>query len=92
MSGSSLVQLELTIDTPPFVGPDQALMAVVDRVQRTIEGRSPEVKEPVHLGKIGSQIVVLPDVGLENGFKVRDAIKDMRGGQAVAAQLPFQIR
>lgn len=86
------VQLEFPIDTAPLVGADQAVVRVADRMQRTIEACLPEIQEPAHFGKIGGEIVVLPDIGLQNGFKVRNAIENMGGRQAVAVQLPFKIR
>jgi hypothetical protein len=73
------VQFEFTVDAPPLVWADQALVAVANRMQRPIEGSLPEIQEFAHFRKVGSEIVILPDIGLQDGFEIRDAIKYMRG-------------
>ncbi|CUX54946.1 hypothetical protein AGR4B_pAt20308 [Agrobacterium tumefaciens str. CFBP 5621] len=86
------MQLEFTIDTPPFVRPDQPLMTVANRMQRPIQGRLPEIEEFAHFREIRSEVVVLPDIGLEDGFEVGNAIEDMRCGKAITVELPLKIR
>ena len=86
------MKLELAFDAAPFIRSDQALMRIADRMERAFKPGLPEIQEPVHLRKIGCQIVVLPDIGLQHGFEIRNAIEDVRGGEAVAIELTFQIR
>ena len=86
------MEFKFAFDTAPFVRADQTLVGVADGMQWSIEAGLPEVEELVHLGKVGRQIIVLPDIGLQNGFEVRNAIEDMRGGQSIAVELTFQIR
>ena len=64
------IQSELAVDAPPFIRPDQTLIRIADRVQRTFKIGLPEVEEPMQLREIGSQIVVLPDMGLQDGFEI----------------------
>lgn len=72
-SGHS-VQLEFTIDMAPFTGANEASMAVANGMQRAIQFSLPEVQEFPHLGKFRSKIVVLPDIGLQNGLKMGNAV------------------
>ena len=50
-----------------------------------------EVKEAVQLGKFGEQIVVLPDVGLQQPAMIGSPIQNVRGRQAVATDLVAEI-
>lgn len=67
-------------------------MAVANRMQRTIEGSLPEIQKLAHFGKVRGKIVILPDIGLQDRFEIRDAIKYMRGGQSVPIELALEIR
>ena len=42
-------------------------MNVADRVQRSVQLLLPELQEALHLGKIRGQIVLLPEVALQQG-------------------------
>ena len=85
------VQLEFPIDTAPLVGADQAVVRVADRMQRTIEACLPEIQEPAHFGKIGGEIVLLPDVALQDRRVIRQVVEDLGGRQTIALQLFFHV-
>jgi len=68
------MKLELALDTAPFVRTDQPLVGMVDGMERPVELRLPEVQELVHFRKIKCEIIVLPDVGLQDGFEVGNAL------------------
>jgi hypothetical protein len=61
--GASM-QAELSIDRVDLRRLDQSRMGDGDRVQRAIERALPEVQKLVQLRKGGTQIVVLPNIGL----------------------------
>jgi len=74
------VKLELSFDTSPFVRTDQPLVGIADGMERPVELRLPEAQELLHLRKIRCEIVVLPDVGLQDGFDVRYPVENVRCG------------
>ena len=85
------VKLELAFDASPFIRPDQALMGITDGVQGSVQAGLPEIQEPVHLGKIGSQIIVLPDIRLQHGLEIGDAVEDVCSGETIAIQFVRMI-
>jgi hypothetical protein len=85
------VKFEFAFNAAPLAWPDQVLMGVADGMQRAIEASLPELEELVHLGKVGGEVVILPDIGLQDGLKVRDVVKYVCGGEAIAAKLTLKI-
>ena len=81
------MKLELALDTSPFVRTDEPLVGIADGVERPVKLRLPEAKELVHLRKIRCEIIVLLDVGLQDGFEIGNAVEDMRGGQPITVEL-----
>lgn len=69
------VEDELPFERAPFLRRDHLPVHVADGVQRPVELFLPEFEEAVHFGEIRGQIIVLPDIGLENQRMVRQAIK-----------------
>src|SRR5262245_61974408 len=61
------------------------------RVQRPIQLLHPECQKTPQLGKFWEEIVVLPDIGLEQPTMVRPPIQNMRGCQAVTQSLFAKI-
>lgn len=86
------MKLELTLDTAPFVWIDQPLVGIAYGMERPVELRLPETQELMHLQKIRCEIIVLPNLGLQDGFEIGNAVEDMRGGYPVAVKLTLQIR
>jgi hypothetical protein len=60
-----LVQPEFPVDCFDLRRLDQFAMRNAHRMQRALELLLPEGQEAVQFGKFGAQIVVLPDIGLE---------------------------
>ena len=67
-------------------------MRVADGMKRPVEVRPPVSQEPLHLREIGSEVVILPDVGLQYGFEIGNTVQDVCSGEPVAIELTFQIR
>src|SRR4051794_7868391 len=63
--GASLLQPKLSMDGPDLRRLDQSRMRDRDRVQRTFQGLEPKAEKLVQDRKLRTEIVVLPDVGLQ---------------------------
>ena len=73
-------------------GPDQPRMRDGDRVQRPLQGFEPEGKEPIERGKFRTEIVVLPDVSLQQRTDDRAAGKEFAPWSGrKSLQLTFEI-
>ncbi|AHG49155.1 hypothetical protein RLEG12_09440 (plasmid) [Rhizobium leguminosarum bv. trifolii CB782] len=55
-------------------------------MQRPVKAGLPVVEGLLHLGEIGSQIVIL------GGFEIGNVVEDMRGSHAITFELTLQIR
>src|SRR5262249_50600712 len=60
-------------------------------VQRAFELFLPEGEEAVQFGEFGEEIVVLPDVGLQQPAVVWAPIQDVRGRQTITTDLFTEI-
>jgi hypothetical protein len=85
--GFDSVQPEFALDKPKLLRRDEAPMRDTYAVERPIKIRSPVIEEIDELRKIRGNIVVLPDVALEQPREVRQAIKDFRRGEGKALEL-----
>ena len=70
--------------------PDQPLVSVPYRVQRPIEVLSPNSEEAEHTGKLRRQIVVLPDICLQDGGMVGQAVEDVGSSQPLTFKLQLE--
>ena len=86
-----LMQPEFSVDRPDLRRLDQPRVRHRHRVQRALELFQPEIEEFIELGKVRAEIVVLPDIGLQEPGMVRPPVEDVGGGQAVALELPAKI-
>jgi hypothetical protein len=66
-------------------------MRYQNRMQRPFKLLHPESKEALELGELWEEIVILPNVGLQEPRMVRPPIKNLRSREPVACQLPFEI-
>ena len=80
------VQPELAVDRPQLGRLDQLAVRHLHRMQRAVELLHPEGEEALQLGKFREQVVVLPDVGLQQPRMVRPTVEDLRGRQPITAQ------
>src|SRR5215471_4601739 len=85
------MQSEFAVDRAELGGSYQARVGDRDRMKRSLELVLPEGEEFLQLRKLGPQVVVLPDVGLQQPAVVGAAIEDTCGGQAIALKLAAEI-
>src|SRR5712691_12489915 len=78
ISGRRSVQPEFAVDRADLGRPDQPRMRDRDGVQRALEGLEPERQKAVERWKFRAEVVVLPNVGLQQGRMVRKPIEDLR--------------
>src|SRR5580700_5427125 len=88
---SLLMQPEFAVDGADFRRLDQPRVRHRDRVQRALQLLQPEIEEFVELGKVRAEIVVLPDIGLQEPGMIGPPVEDVGGGQAVALELPAEV-
>src|SRR5215211_7165258 len=74
---SASMQRQLVLDVADAVRPRAAALLDVDRVQPALDVAAPKFEELAQLGKIGSQVELLPDEALEQRGVVRQSIKDL---------------
>src|SRR6478736_1607224 len=85
------MNVDLALDRPEFRRPDQLRMGDRDRMQGTGEFALPEIEKVDEDGETGSQIVFLPDIGLQEGRVVRHTVEDLGGRQSVAFHLADEV-
>src|SRR5262245_27487176 len=85
--GCALVQPELAFDKAEFGGRDQPPVRHANAVERAVEIGVPEAEEIGELGKARGEIVILPDIALQEPRIVRQTVEDLRGCQREAVDL-----
>src|SRR5215475_1217519 len=70
---------------------DQLAMRDAHRVQRSFKLLLPKGQEAMQLGKFGEEIVILPDVGLEQPAMIGTPIQYVRSRQAITTDLFTEI-
>src|SRR5262249_35024519 len=88
---STLVQPEFVPDRLDFGWLDEARMRHCHRIEQAVELARPEVEEFLELGKMRVQVVLLPDVVLQDVRMIGHAVEDVRGGEAVAFELAAEV-
>jgi hypothetical protein len=85
------MQPEHAVDGAQFGGLDQ--LGVSDRhgEQRSLQRLFPEAEEILQRRKFGKQIVVLPDIGLQQRGMIRHAIENLRRRQPITQHLLPEI-
>ena len=81
------MQPEFAVDRLELGRLDQLAVRDLNRVQRPFELLLPELEESLQFGEFGKQVVVLPDIGLQQPVMVRAPVQDMRRRQPIAADL-----
>src|ERR1700679_4268365 len=81
------MKAELLRDRLHFARPDQAIVRHRDRMQRAVELVAPEGEELLQFRKGGCQIVILPDVILQQAGMVGQMVENVGGGEAVSFEL-----
>jgi hypothetical protein len=85
------MQSELPIECPDLCGLDELRMADQHAVQRAIESLPPKPKKLEQYRKFWREIVILPDVGLQEARVVGQMIEDPRRGKPLAGELLDKI-
>jgi hypothetical protein len=75
---------ELAVDRADLGRLDQPRMRHGDRVQRAFQSLQPEIKELVERRKCRAEIVILPDIALQQPGVVRPPVENVGCGQPVA--------
>src|ERR1700746_2377003 len=88
---STSMQAEHAVDGAQLRGLDQLGMRDSDREQRSLELFLPEAQEIRQRREFRKQVVVLPDIGLQQRRMVRHPIKDLRRRQTVTQHLLPEI-
>src|ERR1700693_1405340 len=70
---------------------DQAGMRDRDRMHDTFERFLPEIQKTLQFREIWAEVVVLPDVGLQQPGMVGAPVQDVHGGYAVPIYLLLKI-
>ena len=85
------MEFELGVESLDFGWFDEPRMTDADAVQRAVELLPPKCEE-LHQGrKVGCDVVILPDIGLQECRMVRHAVEDFRRGQAITGELLHKI-
>src|SRR4029450_1434449 len=84
-------QVELAVDRAQLGGPNQARVRDRDRVERSLQLFQPEREKAVEHRKSRTQIIVLPDIGLQQRWMVGKPIKNLRSGQTIAFELAAEV-
>src|SRR5207248_2459806 len=66
-------------------------MGDCDRVQRALQGLQPEIEEFVERRKRRTEIVILPDIGLQKPRMIRPPVENIGGRQSIAFELLAKI-
>src|SRR6516164_8407810 len=85
------MQPELAVDGADFRGPDQSRMGNRHGMQRPFESFEPELEEAIEHWKSRAEVVVLPDIGLQQRRMIGKPIQYLRSGEAVAFNLASKI-
>jgi len=72
-----------------FCGFEESGVREGDSVKRSVEGVSPEIEKPAKHGKVRRQIVVLPNIGLQDRRMIWHSVENSGRRQAVTLQLPI---
>src|SRR5262249_17928889 len=85
------VQPELAVHGADFGRPDQARMRHRHREERALQLLQPERQKAVECRKSRAEIVILPDIGLQQGGMIGKPVEDLRRRQTVAVELASKV-
>src|ERR1700730_16383986 len=90
-SAPASMQTELAAYRAQLRGLDQRRVGHGDGVERSLELLQPERQKAVQHRKSRTEVVVLPDIGLQQGRMIGEAVEDLRRGEAIAFELAAEI-
>src|SRR5215813_9272577 len=85
------MQTEFAADRAQLRGLDQPRVGDGDGVERPLELLQPKRQKTVQHRKARAQVVVLPDVSLQQGRMIGEPVEDLRRGEAVTFELTAEI-
>src|ERR1700730_17175530 len=85
------VEVKLAVGRANFGWPDQSRVRDCHRMQRPFQLTPPEIEKFLQLWKARKQIVILPDIDLQQSLMVRQAIENFRGGEPVGFDLLAEV-
>jgi hypothetical protein len=85
------IERELLIDHAQFRGPNKPRVGDGYRMQKALEIADPKIQELPEVGKVRMQVMLLPNVILENPRVIRQVIEDAGGRQAVSFKLATKV-
>src|SRR5260370_10258112 len=85
------MQAKFAVDGAQLGGLDQARVRDDHRVQRSLELFEPERQKPIEHRKPRTQVVVLPDIRLQERRMIGQSIENLRGREAVALELAAEV-
>src|SRR5437867_384914 len=81
------MQAELAFDEAELRRRDQPPVRHANAIERAVEIRVPEIEEVSELGEAGREVVVLPDIALQQLGVVRKPVEDLGRGEREALDL-----
>ena len=86
-----LVEAEFAVDCFELGRLDEFVVRHLHRVQGAFKLGLPENQKSLQLGEVGEEVIVLPDVTLEQPVMVRPAVEDMRGSKTIPRHLFIKV-
>src|SRR5262245_31093216 len=86
------MQPELAVDEVELGRRDQPAMRDAHTVERAVKIGFPEIEKAGELGKARREIVVLPDIALQQHLMIRKAVDDLRRSEREAFELSSESR
>jgi hypothetical protein len=85
------MQSEFAADRLELRRLDQLAVSHLHRMQWPFKLFLPEREKTLQLGKLGEQVVILPDVGLQQPAMIGTPVQDVGGRQAITTDLFTEI-
>src|SRR5258708_9165498 len=85
------MQAKFAVDRAQLGRLDQARVRDDHRVQRSLELFEPERQKPIEHRKPRTEVVVLPDIRLQERRMIGQSIENLRGREAVALDLAAEV-
>ena len=82
---------EHAVDGIQFRRFDESRMRDHHRMQRPVERLLPEIEKPLQFGEFRAEIVLLPDIGLEQPGVIGAPVEDVRRGKPVSGDLTPEV-
>ena len=85
------MQAKLSVQIADFLRRQQLRVHHANFVERAVEAFAPEFEEIVEFWKVWRQIIILPEIGLDEDRVIGQPVQNLRRGKAVSLQLSDEI-